>query len=100
MNHYVYILRCADDTLYTGWTNDIVKTIPAKALNTPGRDCRRSWYTQKNSMIRSKRRRGSMLSSNSPEQSNERIANFLRIVHICEARGSGFDRIEEGMREA
>ena len=21
--NYVYILRCADDTLYTGWTNDI-----------------------------------------------------------------------------
>ena len=24
---YVYILRCADDTLYTGWTNDIEKRI-------------------------------------------------------------------------
>ena len=34
-----------------------------------------------------------------PHARNERIANFLRIVHICEARGSGFDRIEEGMRE-
>ena len=22
-NNYVYILRCAGDTLYTGWTNDI-----------------------------------------------------------------------------
>jgi len=21
--HYVYIVRCADDTLYTGWTNNI-----------------------------------------------------------------------------
>ena len=21
--HYVYILRCADNTLYTGWTNNI-----------------------------------------------------------------------------
>ena len=21
--NYVYILRCADDTLYTGWTNDL-----------------------------------------------------------------------------
>lgn len=22
-NHYVYILRCKDDTLYTGYTNDL-----------------------------------------------------------------------------
>lgn len=34
-----------------------------------------------------------------PHARNEKIANFLRIVHICEARGSGFDRIEEGMRD-
>lgn len=27
------------------------------------------------------------------------MAAFLRIVHICEERGSGFDRIEEGMRD-
>ena len=27
--HYVYILRCADDTLYTGWTTDL-----GKRLNT------------------------------------------------------------------
>ena len=25
--HYIYILRCADGTLYTGWTNDIEKRI-------------------------------------------------------------------------
>ena len=23
--HYIYILRCADDTLYTGWTTDVTK---------------------------------------------------------------------------
>ena len=23
MSYHVYILRCADDTLYTGWTTDI-----------------------------------------------------------------------------
>lgn len=34
-----------------------------------------------------------------PHARNEKMANFLRIVHICEARGSGFDRIEEGMRD-
>ena len=28
MNH-VYILRCKDDTLYTGWTNDLEKRITA-----------------------------------------------------------------------
>lgn len=26
-NHYVYILRCADDTLYTGWTTDVQKRL-------------------------------------------------------------------------
>lgn len=25
--HYVYILRCADDTLYTGWTTDVKKRV-------------------------------------------------------------------------
>ena len=25
--HYVYILRCADDTLYTGWTTDVEKRV-------------------------------------------------------------------------
>ncbi len=25
--HYVYIVRCADDTLYTGWTTDIKRRI-------------------------------------------------------------------------
>ena len=34
-----------------------------------------------------------------PHARNEKIANFLRLVHICEARGSGFDRMEEGMRD-
>ena len=34
-----------------------------------------------------------------PHARNEKMANFLRLVHICESRGSGFDRIEEGMRD-
>jgi putative endonuclease len=25
--NYVYILKCSDDTLYTGWTNDLDKRI-------------------------------------------------------------------------
>ena len=25
--NYVYILKCADDTLYTGWTNNLEKRI-------------------------------------------------------------------------
>ena len=32
----VYILECADKTLYTGWTNDIEKRIKA---NIPEQDC-------------------------------------------------------------
>jgi len=27
--HYVYIVRCADETLYTGWTTDIKARIKA-----------------------------------------------------------------------
>jgi len=27
------------------------------------------------------------------------MASFLRIIHICEERGSGFDRMEEGLRD-
>ena len=27
--NYVYILRCNDDSLYTGWTNDLDKRIKA-----------------------------------------------------------------------
>ena len=29
MDAYVYILRCKDNTLYTGWTNDIVHRLAA-----------------------------------------------------------------------
>ena len=25
--HYIYILRCADDTLYTGWTTDVERRV-------------------------------------------------------------------------
>lgn len=32
-----------------------------------------------------------------PHSRNEAIASFLRIIRICEERGSGFDRMEEGM---
>ena len=27
--NYTYIVRCADDTFYTGWTNDIEKRLQA-----------------------------------------------------------------------
>ncbi|MDO5713185.1 MAG: GIY-YIG nuclease family protein [Tissierellia bacterium] len=27
--HYVYMVRCSDDTLYTGYTNDIDKRVEA-----------------------------------------------------------------------
>ena len=32
-----------------------------------------------------------------PHSRNEAMASFLRIIHVCEERGSGFDRMEEGM---
>ena len=34
-----------------------------------------------------------------PHSRNESMASFLRMVRICEERGSGFDRMEEGMRD-
>lgn len=34
-----------------------------------------------------------------PHSRNEAIASFLRIIRICEERGSGFDRMEEGMKD-
>ena len=27
--NYVYILKCADDTFYTGWTNDLTRRMEA-----------------------------------------------------------------------
>lgn len=32
--NYIYILRCSDDTLYTGWTNDLEKRIKAHSNGT------------------------------------------------------------------
>lgn len=26
-NYYIYILRCGDDSLYTGWTNNVAKRV-------------------------------------------------------------------------
>lgn len=34
-----------------------------------------------------------------PHSRNENMASFLRRIGVCEERGSGFDRIEEGMSE-
>ena len=32
--NYTYILRCADGTLYTGWTNDLEKRLKAHNAGT------------------------------------------------------------------
>lgn len=32
--NYVYIIRCSDNTLYTGWTNDLEKRIKAHSNGT------------------------------------------------------------------
>jgi len=34
MNAYTYILRCADGTYYTGWTNDLAKRLLAHNAGT------------------------------------------------------------------
>jgi putative endonuclease len=35
--NYTYIVRCSDDTLYTGWTNDIEKRIKAHNAGKGGK---------------------------------------------------------------
>ncbi|MDR0571161.1 MAG: GIY-YIG nuclease family protein [Clostridiales Family XIII bacterium] len=35
--NYAYILRCADGTLYTGWTNDLERRV---AAHNSGRGCK------------------------------------------------------------
>jgi len=34
MSNFVYILKCADDTLYTGWTTDIEARLDAHKSGT------------------------------------------------------------------
>ena len=34
MSAYTYILRCADGTLYTGWTNDLERRLKAHNAGT------------------------------------------------------------------
>ena len=35
--NYIYILKCADGTLYTGWTNDLEKRLQA---HSSGKGCK------------------------------------------------------------
>ena len=34
---FVYVLRCADDSLYTGWTVDVERRLAAHAAGTASR---------------------------------------------------------------
>ena len=34
---YVYLLRCADDSLYCGWTNDVERRLAAHGAGTASR---------------------------------------------------------------
>jgi len=36
MEHFVYILKCSDDTLYIGYTNDIEKRLVAHNTSNTG----------------------------------------------------------------
>ena len=38
--NYTYILRCADGTLYTGWTNDLEKRLAAHNAGTAAKYAR------------------------------------------------------------
>ena len=37
MDNYIYILRCADGTLYTGWTNDPARRLAAHQAGRGGK---------------------------------------------------------------
>ena len=34
--HYIYLVRCADDSLYCGWTTDLKRRIDAHNGHIPG----------------------------------------------------------------
>ena len=37
MDNYTYILRCADGSLYTGWTNDLERRVAAHQAGRGGK---------------------------------------------------------------
>ena len=51
VQNYTYILRCADGSLYTGWTNDLSKRLKAHNAGTASKYTRSrlpvelTWYT-------------------------------------------------------
>ena len=56
--NYVYILRCGDGSLYTGWTNDLDARLEAHRSGRGAkytRICRWSWRTAKNTRRRKRR---------------------------------------------
>ena len=59
--NYTYILRCADGTFYTGWTNDLEKRLKAHNAGTGGkytrarRPVRLIWYQEHDSKIDAQR---------------------------------------------
>lgn len=57
--NYTYIVKCSDETLYTGWTNDLEKRLRAhnsgKGAKYTKNRRRWSWYILR-SMIRNRKR--------------------------------------------
>lgn len=58
--NYTYIVKCSDETLYTGWTNDLEKRLRAHNSGKGAKSIRRtaarwSWYILR-SMIRNRKR--------------------------------------------
>ena len=60
--NYTYILRCADGTLYTGWTNDLEKRLKAHNSGTGAKYTRSRlpvelvWYETYDDKINAQRR--------------------------------------------
>lgn len=60
--NYTYMLRCADGTLYTGWTNDLEKRLKAHNAGTGAKYTRARlpvelvWYETFDSKIDAQRR--------------------------------------------
>lgn len=50
--NYTYILKCKDDSLYTGWTNDLKSglqaTMPGREPSIQKPEDRWNWSTMKN----------------------------------------------------
>ena len=81
---YTYILQCADDTLYVGWTNDLARRLAAHNAGVGSR------YTRGRRPVRLVfwERHDSSAAARRREQALRRLSRMqkLRLIAACEGR--------------